>query len=266
MDNGVFACADKIIYICEELKALLSVNGAFDSYRMKLLGKLQRLSLDLGSEDFNEDDEEEEEESHGNTRLPFGLCQREGISIDPNWTAKDAWAALEKKGYSVKDAYSKLRETGEASSIRPSKETHRGIAFSEAVVKALKSKPNEAVFFSGCAQRDEKGKVVKKNADVAREWAENNGGATMGMLLERGMADMPEWDFGDAESIHSWQEASKVYAQQASGDIRVLAKPPLREGNIFESVELPALKENPNVTSVTMINPETGESKVIYRR
>lgn len=48
MDSSV--CADKIISICEELKALLSVNGAFTSYGLRLLGKLQRLSLQIGVE------------------------------------------------------------------------------------------------------------------------------------------------------------------------------------------------------------------------
>lgn len=55
MDNGIVLCADRIINICEELKVLLSVNGAFDSYRSKLLGMLQQLSLEIGSGDFNED-------------------------------------------------------------------------------------------------------------------------------------------------------------------------------------------------------------------
>jgi len=55
MDNSVLTCADKIIYLCEELKALLSVNGAFDSYRAMLLGKLQRLSLEIGMDDERDD-------------------------------------------------------------------------------------------------------------------------------------------------------------------------------------------------------------------
>ena len=62
------------------------------------------------------DDEEEEEPKggggHGNTRIPFGLCQREGISIEKGWTPSDAWAALEGKGYSVKNAYKELQESG----------------------------------------------------------------------------------------------------------------------------------------------------------
>lgn len=56
MDNSVVRCADEIIDICHELKALLSVNGAFDAYKLKLLGRLQRLSLSIGLDDEREDE------------------------------------------------------------------------------------------------------------------------------------------------------------------------------------------------------------------
>lgn len=56
MDNSVVRCANEIIDICHELKALLSVNGAFDIYKFKLLGKLQRLSLQIGLEDDARED------------------------------------------------------------------------------------------------------------------------------------------------------------------------------------------------------------------
>ena len=49
---------------------------------------------------------------HGNTKIPFGLCQREGIQIDPKWTPKDAWEALSGKGYSAGEVYKTLKETG----------------------------------------------------------------------------------------------------------------------------------------------------------
>lgn len=52
---------------------------------------------------------------HGNTKLPFGLCQREGIEIRPGWTPQDAWKALEGKGYSAGEAYKELKETGKVS-------------------------------------------------------------------------------------------------------------------------------------------------------
>lgn len=52
---------------------------------------------------------------HGNTKIPFGLCQREGIEVKPGWTPQDAWNALEGKGYSAGESYKELKETGKVS-------------------------------------------------------------------------------------------------------------------------------------------------------
>ena len=46
---------------------------------------------------------------HGNTRLPFGLCKRFGIDIDPSWTPRDAWDALAGKGITPDGAYGRLK-------------------------------------------------------------------------------------------------------------------------------------------------------------
>lgn len=46
----------------------------------------------------------------GNTRLPFGLCQRYGISLPRNATPRDAWDALKgKTGLSPQDFYDSLK-------------------------------------------------------------------------------------------------------------------------------------------------------------
>lgn len=52
---------------------------------------------------------------HGNTKIPFGLCEREGIKVDPKWTPRDAWEALEGKGYNAGESYAELRKTGKIS-------------------------------------------------------------------------------------------------------------------------------------------------------
>ena len=45
-------------------------------------------------------------EDNGNTRLPFGLCERYGIPIGKDWTPRDAWEALRKKtGITPEQAY-----------------------------------------------------------------------------------------------------------------------------------------------------------------
>lgn len=40
----------------------------------------------------------------------------------------------------------------------------------------------------------------------------------------------------------------------------------LRPGNIWENVELPRLKNNPNVTRIIIIDPKTKISKIIFER
>ena len=112
MTNRTLACADKIIEICNELKVLFAKDSTFDLYEQKLIGKLQKLSLGLDEYHSDADDEDNNGGSHGNTKIPFGLCQREGIAIDPKWAPKDAWNALEGKGYSAGEVYKELKETG----------------------------------------------------------------------------------------------------------------------------------------------------------
>jgi len=53
-----------------------------------------------------------DEENHGNTHIPFGLCEREGIEVQPDWAPKDAWDALKGKGYDPDAVYKELEETG----------------------------------------------------------------------------------------------------------------------------------------------------------
>ena len=256
MSNSV----DNIIAVCDELRTLLSVNGVLTSYGMKLLAKLQRLSLNLGMEESSrEDDEEEESGGHGNTKIPFGLCEREGISVDPSWTPFDAWNALAEKGYSVEGVYNGLRDNGSlgGENCKMKRQVDQN------VVNALKPPKDGAVFFSGCAERGESGDVRRGSEEVARKFAEGNDGTTANMLLQN--AQVPDWNDED-DSMDVWRDVSRVMAQNAKGKVRVVVKYPLRKGNIFEAVELPTLKKNPYVTSVTVIDMNTGEEKEIFRR
>lgn len=56
---------------------------------------------------------------HGNTRLPFGLCQAHGIAIGKNWTPRDAWEALKGVGVTPDDAYGDLKEDGKLDETKP---------------------------------------------------------------------------------------------------------------------------------------------------
>ena len=74
---------------------------------------------------------------HGNTKIPFGLCQREGIKVNPKWSPRDAWDALAKKGYDVGSVYRELKETGKVSSKKPAASTPSPYKRTEAQAKTL---------------------------------------------------------------------------------------------------------------------------------
>ena len=275
LDDRISVYADKIIHICEELKVLLSNDGTFDAYKEKLLGKLQRLALQIGSEEREDGDAverfrvrrearlkgraDDDEERHGNTKIPFGLCQREGIEIDPSWTPRDAWAALADKGYSVALVYEDLRKNGY---IEGSKRD-RAKKIAAKVAHVLSPEEDEAIFYSGCGESGGEGKKRRGADEVANEYATNSGGKTMNMLLS---GEETDWNDMDDDPSSVWEEISRVYARNAKGNVRVLVRPPLRDGNIFENIELPELKKNPNVRKVVLIDLNTGEEKEIYRR
>lgn len=77
---------------------------------------------------------------------------------------------------------------------------------------------------------------------------------------------MPEWNFNDSSTMGAWDLASGAYAEQVSGEIHAVIGSNLRKGNIWESVELPRLKENLNVTKIITIDPKTGVKNIIFER
>ncbi len=62
------------------------------------------------------------------------------------------------------------------------------------------------------------------------------------------------------------EDVSASYARQVSGDVRAVVGQSLREGNIWENVELPRLIGNVSVTKITKIDPVTQAEQVIYIR
>jgi len=95
-------------------------------YREKRIKRLEkRFGTYHGSFRLDADEEESNNGNnngnsfHGNTRIPFGLCQREGIQIEKDWTPKDAWDALAGKGYSAGEVYTELKKTGKVAPRKP---------------------------------------------------------------------------------------------------------------------------------------------------
>lgn len=196
--------------------------------------------------------------------VAFGMREDKGSFEESDHPRDDDGKFSSKEG----GGSSKPKESGGKDEHGNSNEpdTSGGIEITPKVRKALRTKKNQAVFFSGCAQYNDRGEQTKSSSEYANEYAQSNEGVTMEGLLLSAADDFPEWDFDDMDSVKSWEKASKVYAEQASGDVRVVVRKPLRENNIFEAVEFPTLKENPNITSVTMIDADTNEATEIFRR
>jgi hypothetical protein len=71
------------------------------------------------------------------------------------------------------------------------------------------------------------------------------------------------WDASNPATVDAWYEASRAFADGAGGTVHVV---PLRPGNIWETVELPALKANDKVTKIIKINPDTGAETILFSR
>lgn len=123
----------------------------------------------------------------------------------------------------------------------------------------LKTEPNTAFFWSG-----------KTNgvggASRAAEVAKANGGTTLEALIDAKNIKMPKWNIDDPISIQVWQDVSAGYAKQVSGEVRAVVGDKLRPGNIWENIELPRLNNNPAVTKITTIDPETGIETIVLKR
>ena len=163
-------------------------------------------------------------------------------------------------GYAVSSAASKFSLNQPISSNRYSKIDFTQTDFDVELIRGrLKTDPDTAFFWSG--RTDGIGGM-----DVAKKIAKNKGGVTLESTIDDTNIVMPEWDFNAPSSVTAWEEASNVYAEQVSGEIRAVVGSELRPGNIWENIELPRLKANPNVTKVTTIDPKTGVEKIIFER
>jgi hypothetical protein len=116
--------------------------------------------------------------------------------------------------------------------------------------------PDQAVFWSGIAGGDK----------TAAAWAAKNGGMTLeNVIASRGIV-LPPYVRGDPVSMAAWREASEEFARGASGNVSVLQSSAVRSNSIWAEVEWKALVSNPNVSSITAIDPSTGDTSLLWSR
>lgn len=123
----------------------------------------------------------------------------------------------------------------------------------------LKTEPNKAFFWSGNTNGI-------GGWEKALEVAKSKGGITLEGLLKKKGVDLPEWDLNNPATEKLWEDVSTQYSKQVSGEVRAVVGKTLRDGNIWETIELKRLKANPKVTKITTIDPETLVETIIFTR
>lgn len=131
------------------------------------------------------------------------------------------------------------------------------------------TQPNQAVFWSGTFQQVSPDNISfsrQWNEDAAKQSIEDSGRTLIGTThggndLEKRAAAGELKDFTREQQTQIWEEASKKYAEQASGDVatRVVGA---FEPRVFRQVELGTLLENDEVTSINGIARE--DLKALY--
>ena len=123
----------------------------------------------------------------------------------------------------------------------------------------LKTEPDTAFFWSGRTEGI-------GGADTAANIAKSRGGVTLESTIDAKKIVMPEWDFNNPSTMEAWDLVSGAYAEQVSGEIRAVVGSELRQGNIWENIELPRLMNNARVTKITTIDPKTQVETIIFKR
>jgi hypothetical protein len=74
-----------------------------------------------------------------------------------------------------------------------------------------------------------------------------------------------EFDAEDPASVQAWIDTARRFAEGASGTAHVVLGT-TRPGNIWENVQLPALKANPRIERIVAIDADTGAEETIFER
>lgn len=119
------------------------------------------------------------------------------------------------------------------------------------------TKTDQAFFWSG---------LGGGGADVALKLAQARGGVTLEKLIADRGIKMPSWDPTNPASIDAWKAISQEYAAGASGTVRAILGKNIGAGSIWQTVELPALLRNSNVTRIIGVDAATGAETTILSR
>jgi hypothetical protein len=114
----------------------------------------------------------------------------------------------------------------------------------------LKTKPGEAVFWSGNTPRP--GGPPLSAGDAAEKFAKDKGKSTLGMKLKQEGIKMPDYKPGDPNrSEQLWRIASKSFARKANGPVNAFLGKEVNKNGIYKKDEKPILMKSKSVTKLT---------------
>ncbi|WP_100459589.1 hypothetical protein [Mycobacteroides abscessus] len=96
--------------------------------------------------------------------------------------------------------------------------------------------------------------------------ADGSRATTLEGLLDSQGIRPPKWSPTDSYAQKWWDGTSQMYAESASGEVRAVIGSNLRPGNVWQTVELPRLMDNPYVNRIVVIDPDTGIETTVFER
>lgn len=131
--------------------------------------------------------------------------------------------------------------------------TARGLTIS-GVTAPLETATQGRVFWSGS-----RGGV--SNMQWAEDYAGASGKTTLEMKLAEEGVSMPPF----RENPDAWFQASREFAEGASGPVDAFVTGSVRPNSVFNTIEKPALLLNPNVPKINVIDPlRPWQTRIIY--
>jgi hypothetical protein len=118
------------------------------------------------------------------------------------------------------------------------------------IKNGLKTKPGEAVFWSGNTPRP--GKKPLSAGKEAKKFAKDNGKLTLQMKMKEDKIKIPPYNPKDPKdrSGQLWRMASKRFASKASGTINAFLGQNVNKNSIYKKDEKPILLKKPAVTKL----------------
>nr|WP_315266867.1 hypothetical protein [Microbacterium lemovicicum] len=126
--------------------------------------------------------------------------------------------------------------------------------------------PNDATFWSGRILDADGNPITDGTQLGAQNLTNSTHGETLEQLLDRqGMTDRMPSDWNEPSTGATWREVSTQLAQNASGDVRAYVGD-VRAQSVWNECEFPTLAQNGGISSVTMIDAQTGRIVDVFVR